>query len=175
MYIWIPNSITWTHSREFLSDSNKDCAYSLYPSLEQNLMTFSNTGRIHSVCHTCVCVCVWMSCAVVSDSCDLMNCSPPGFFVHGISQARILEWVSIPFSRGSSQPRDWTWVSCIAGRFFIIWATRQEVCHPCQNLIRKSLILFPPKNGRKEKTIQDFLTWEYFPKLVVLLPFQDIS
>ena len=52
-----------------------------------------------------------------------MDCSPPGSSVHGILQARTLEWVSIPFSRGSSQPRDWTGVSWIAGRFFTIWAT----------------------------------------------------
>ena len=44
---------------------------------------------------------------------------------HGISQSRILEWVAISFSRGSSGPRDWTWVSCIAGRFFTNWATRE--------------------------------------------------
>ena len=55
--------------------------------------------------------------------CDLMDCSLPGFSVHGIFQARILEWVAIPFSRGSSQPRDWTWVSCTVGRFFTVWAT----------------------------------------------------
>ena len=48
-----------------------------------------------------------------------MDCSPPGFFVCGIFQARILEWVAIPFSRGSSWPRDWTCVSCLAGGFFI--------------------------------------------------------
>ena len=45
--------------------------------------------------------------------CDPMDCSPPGSSVHGISQARILEWVTFPFSRGSSQPRDWTWVSTL--------------------------------------------------------------
>ena len=45
---------------------------------------------------------------------DPMDCSPPGSSVHGILQARILEWVAIPFSRGSSWLRDWTWVSCIA-------------------------------------------------------------
>ena len=45
--------------------------------------------------------------------------------VHGILQARILEWVAIPFSRGSSWPRDWTQVSCIAGGFFTVWATRE--------------------------------------------------
>ena len=44
---------------------------------------------------------------------------------HGISQARILEWVAISFSRGSSQCRDWTQISCIAGRFFTIWISRE--------------------------------------------------
>ena len=56
--------------------------------------------------------------------CDFMDCSPPGSSVHGILQARILERVAISFSRGSSQPRDWTWVSCIAGRIFTDWATK---------------------------------------------------
>ena len=50
--------------------------------------------------------------------CDPMDCSQPGSSVHGIFQARILEWVAISFSRGSSQPRDWTQVSRIAGRCF---------------------------------------------------------
>ena len=50
--------------------------------------------------------------------CNLMSCSPPGSSAHGILQARILEWVAIAFSRGSSRPRDGTWVSCTAGRFF---------------------------------------------------------
>ena len=52
--------------------------------------------------------------------CNPMDCSPPGSPVHGILQARILEWVAISFSRGSSQPRDRTPVSYIAGRFFTI-------------------------------------------------------
>ena len=56
---------------------------------------------------------------------DTMNCSPPGFSVHGILRARILEWVAFPFSSESSQPRDGTCVSCIAGRFFTICATRE--------------------------------------------------
>ena len=54
-----------------------------------------------------------------------MDCSPPGSSVHRILQAKILEWVAISSSRGSSWPRDWTWVSCIAGRFFTVWATRE--------------------------------------------------
>ena len=56
---------------------------------------------------------------------DPMDCSPPGFSVHGISQTRILEWVAIPFSRESSWPRDRTWVSCVGGGFFTVWATRE--------------------------------------------------
>ena len=47
------------------------------------------------------------------------------FSVHGVLQARILEWVAISFSKGSDRPRDWTWVSCVAGRFFTVWATRE--------------------------------------------------
>ena len=56
-----------------------------------------------------------------------MDCSLPGSSVHGIFQAIVLEWITISFSRGSSQPRDWTWVSRIVDRRFTIWATR-EVC-----------------------------------------------
>ena len=61
----------------------------------------------------------------MSDSCDLMVCSLPGSSFHGILQARILEWVVISFSRASSWPRTQIQVSCIAGRFFTIWAMRE--------------------------------------------------
>ena len=54
--------------------------------------------------------------------CNLRDYSPPDSSIHGILQQ---EWVAIPFSRGSSQPREWTQVSCIAGRFFTIWTTRE--------------------------------------------------
>ena len=57
--------------------------------------------------------------------CDPVDCSPPGSSVHGILQARILEWVAISFSRGSSQLRDRTQVSHIASRCFNLWATRE--------------------------------------------------
>ena len=59
--------------------------------------------------------------------CDPMDCSPPDSLVHGIFQARILEWGAISFSRGSSQPRDRTAVSYIADRCFTIWATREAL------------------------------------------------
>ena len=58
--------------------------------------------------------------------CDPMDCNPSGSSVRGILQARIPEWVAISFFRGSSQARDLTQVSCIAGRFFIVWATRER-------------------------------------------------
>ena len=58
-----------------------------------------------------VCVLVAKSCLTL---CDPMDCGPPGSSVHGMLQARILEWVAILFSRGSSRPRDRTWVSCMA-------------------------------------------------------------
>ena len=54
-----------------------------------------------------------------------MDCSLPGFSIHGIFQARVLEWIAISFSRGSSWPRNWTGVSCIAGTHFTLWATRE--------------------------------------------------
>ena len=54
-----------------------------------------------------------------------MDCSPPGSSVHGIFQVWRLEWVAISFSRRSSWPRDWTWVSWIVDRCFTIWATRE--------------------------------------------------
>ena len=59
-----------------------------------------------------------VSCSIMSNSCDPMDCSPPGSSVHGILQARILEWVAISFSREFSRPRDRIWISCIAGGFF---------------------------------------------------------
>ena len=71
--------------------------------------------------------CEMWSRSVVSDLCDPMNCSPPGSSVHGILQARILEWVAISFSRGSSRPGDQTRVSHIAGRHFTLWATREAI------------------------------------------------
>jgi len=72
----------------------------------------------------CVCVCVLVMQSRPS-LCNPMECSPPGSSVHGVLQAEILEWVAIPFSRGSSQPGYWTRVSCIEGKLFTSWATRE--------------------------------------------------
>ena len=74
--------------------------------------------------NTLLCVCVLTeSCLTLRDPRD---CSPPGSSVHGIVQARMLEWVAISFSRGSSQPRDWThisYISCIGRHILYHWAT----------------------------------------------------
>ena len=71
----------------------------------------------------------WKWKVLVAQSCltiwDCMDCSPPGSSVDGILQARVLEWVTIPFSRDSSWPRDRTQVSDTAGRFFTIWTSRE--------------------------------------------------
>ena len=72
--------------------------------------------------------------------CDPMDCSLQGFSVHGTFQARVLEWVAIAFSRGSSQPRDQTQVSHITGRRFTIWATREVR----GEVVRENLILSVP-------------------------------
>ena len=77
----------------------------------------------------CVCVCVLaaQSCPTLCNSTD---CSPPGSSVHGISQARILEWVAISFSR-ESQPRNWTHVSYIGMQIFYHWATWETLSRFC--------------------------------------------
>ena len=78
----------------------------------------------HGHARTCV-TCVGHS--VVYISLWPHGLQPTRLLAHGILQARILEWVAIPFSRGSSRPRDQTQVSCIAGRFFTDWATREAL------------------------------------------------
>ena len=82
---------------------------------------FFSTGRAQWNCHE-----KWseaaQSCLTL---CNPMDCSLPGSSIHGIFQARILEWVAISFSRGAFRPRDWTQVSHIVGRCFTVWATRE--------------------------------------------------
>ena len=88
----------------------------------------------------------------VAQSCptlfDPMDCSISGFSVHGTFQARVLEWVAISFSRGSSRPRDWIQVSHIAGGFFTVWAIREaQLIHiPSANF----LIIFSFSSVGKE-------------------------
>ena len=86
------------------------------------LYIYRKSVYVYMCVYICFCCVRWSVCPTL---CDPINYSPPESSVHGILQATILEWIAIPFSRGSSQPRDQTWVSCIAGRFFTIWATKE--------------------------------------------------
>ena len=88
--------------------------------------------------------------------CDPTDCSLPGFSVHGIFHARILEWVTISFSRRSSWPRDWTQVSHIVGRRFTVWATRTPVS--CSSFITKAKQLSEDNGKGKKKCKCSFFT-----------------
>ena len=83
-----------------------------------------------------------VSCSVVSDSFLPHELSSASSSVHGILQARILEWVSISSSRGSSQPRDQTWVSCTEGGVCIDRASREEVM--ISEVITSEIMKFNP-------------------------------
>ena len=88
-------------------------------------------------------VCVWVT-QLCPTLCNPINCSLPGSSVHGILQARILEWVAMPFSRGSSQPRDRTQVSCMAGGFFTVWATRDALDIECRFYLMMVCLISKP-------------------------------
>ena len=106
--------------------------------------------------------------------CDAMDCSLPGSSVRGISQARILEWVAISFSRGSSPPSDRTWVSCVAGRFFTIWATREAQLQgsPIQAIIS----LFPKATWEGvTQQIACFCTSQLFKLLCSIFNFHVLN
>ena len=96
-------------------------------------------------------ICLWSW--SITQSCPTlfhpMDCNLPGSSDHGISQARILEWVAVPFSRGSSQSRDQTQVSLIAGRFFTVWATREAplICLAAAKSLQSCPTLCDPIDG----------------------------
>ena len=92
--------------------------------------------------------------------CDPMDYSLPGFSVHGIFQARILEWVAISFSRRSSRPRDWTCVSRIVGRCFTIWATREVPTREVTSIL--SCILFPACWESWFSKLEGVIEFEYY-------------
>ena len=85
-----------------------------------------------------------------------MDCSLPGSSVHGILQARILEWVAMPSSRGSSQPRDQTQVPPVTGRFFTVWATKEV-----------------HKSSREEKTCYKLNEYHAFDRFLLGVSFPE--
>ena len=113
-----------------------------YPVLKRKRIPFMksyNTDEPWGRCCADVCT---QSCPTL---CDPMECSPPGSSVHGISQARIMEWVAISSSRGSSQSRDWTCVSCIScinRRILYHWSTEEDL---------KNIMLSEINQSQKEK------------------------
>ena len=95
-------------------DTHSEISFSLK---REDILIHATTRNLEVIMQSEVKVLVAQSHQTV---CDSVDSSPPGSSVHGISQARIPEGIVIPFSRGSSQPRDQTQVSCIAGRFFTV-------------------------------------------------------
>ena len=93
--------------------------------------------------------------------CDPKDYNPQGSSVHGILQARILEWVAIPFCRESSRPRDQTWVSQITGRFLTIWATRKAQNYIGQCFFLLELWQVIPNPNNKQNLLRKL---NYVPK-----------
>ena len=102
------------------------CKYTSYQLISTFFSVICSAFPVGSFCVYLACTCMHaQSLQLCPTLCNPMDCNPSGSSVHGILQARILEWVAVLFSRGSSQPRDWIWVSCTAGRLFTVWATRE--------------------------------------------------
>ena len=109
--------------------------------------------------------------------CNPMDCSPLSSSVHRILQARILEWVAILFSRGSSQSRNQTQVFCIAGRFLTVWATREATISITFRSVRVALISFW---WNTDFDLLSYLLWgrdgwRLFQKFLPVLPHFDSS
>ena len=98
-----------------------------------------------------------------SKSCLVGLCDPMDYTAHEILQARILEWVAIPFSRGSSQPRYWTQVSRMAAGFFTIWATRETSLSSWKHGLRSSYL------GVAGHGVSRALIWAEWPSENVFL------
>ena len=127
---------TFNASEDFLSPTGMSFLWYWCNSLPQDLMSlrkchlikeaFSDPVSYSSTFITYPFMHVGSATSVLSNSLQPLRCSPPGSSVHGALQTRILERVAISFSRVSSQNRDQTWVSWIAGGFFTHWAIWKE-------------------------------------------------
>ena len=91
-------------------------------------VSFRWTSKWFNYTHTCACV-LFMSPQLCPTLCNPMDCSPPGFSVHGILQARILKWVAMLSSRGSSWPRDWTCISYVSCIGSVQFSSVQSLSH----------------------------------------------
>ena len=109
-----------------------------------------------------------------------MDCSLPGSSVHGVLQARVLEWFAISFSRGSSHPRDGTQVSCTVGRCFTIWATREDLrrgrepsIFDLRRQVRATRGSLQLSMGENLKAVSEIQTWIGLTWTVLSLWFHD--
>ena len=120
----------------------------------EKFLSLPISGILNIMCSQCVCVCVCV-CSVIQSYLTLgnpMDCYPPGSSLHGILQARILEWVALFFSRGSFRPRDQTRIFCVSctGRWVLyLWATGEApcsqqtiICCPKQHRVSPSKVIF---------------------------------
>ena len=90
-----------------------------------NPLTIADLTAVPTEGANCQCCCCCLVTKLCLNLCNLMDCSPPGSSVHGILQARTLEWVAISFSREPSWPRDWTRLFCNGRQILYHWATRE--------------------------------------------------
>ena len=107
----ITTSLSLAHQRKNKQTSKNSAQISPYLKLTQTTVPTLKWSEVAQLCSTL---------------CHPRDCNLQRSSVHGIFQAKLLEWVAISFSRGSSQPRDQTWVSHIVGRCFTIWATKRR-------------------------------------------------
>ena len=108
--------------------------------------------------------------------CNPVDCSLPGFSIYGILQARIMEWVTISFPRGSYRPRDRTRVSCIGGRHFNLWATREARIMKWKPHIENGRLKIPSTLKPKSyKNITNPTTRTYLRHLPWLLYEREVS
>ena len=131
----------WWNSSWAISNPERWCCESAALNMLANLENSAvATGLVKVSFHSIPKESEKWSCSVMSDSLRPHGLSLPGSSVHGVFQARVLEWFSISFSKGSSHPRDWSQVSCTVGRCFTIWATREEPKIPkerqCQRMLK---------------------------------------
>ena len=106
-------------------------------------------------------LCTWLL-LFFSRLCNPLDCSPSGSSVHGISQARVLKWVAIPFFRGSFWPRNWTHVSCTDRCILYHWATWETLLEPSLSFIRIKvwkLVGLPGGSVLKESCMQEMWVW----------------
>ena len=126
--MWKGHHTSNCHVIEVVNSSDGYQAY-INSKCPRNASCVSCSLPLSPLCPALSCLCLAKSKSEVTQLSptlwDPTDCSSPGFSVHGIFQARVLEWVAFTFSRGSSLPRDQTRVSCIIGRRFTVWATRE--------------------------------------------------